>query len=136
MQWHWKQHRNAAMLCDLCPQSFKEKNLLVKHMQKLHLKQSFECSKCSYRSYVKGDLKSHMLCHNLKTCKICSKVFTNLPSHLRTHIMIKCQFCSRLYPKTSIALHLQKHASKYKDSQLIHLSCYVDRSNVFDRIKF
>lgn len=111
-----KYHRGVQVFCDLCPQSFRQKWLVERHIKQHHLK-PLECKVCGFRCGVKSAFKKHMIRHASKTkCKVCHKLVTNLRNHMRVHDQIqkKCRICGNSY----CLKYLPKHIT------LMHAKCY------------
>lgn len=102
------------MFYDLCPRSFDQKNVIVHHIEKEHLKlRPFECKVCGLDFFVKNNLKAHMKRHGSKTkCKVCRKFVTNMNGHLKYHIIVKCTVCGKLYSKGSLNQHIKTQHKK------------------------
>lgn len=103
-------HSIATMFCDLCPQSFFRKGLLIQHIERDHLKlRPFECQLCDYKSFGKNGLQLHMFQHSLKTeCKICHKLVAKISVHLRIHLKANCPICNKMFSKDNLAIHIRR----------------------------
>lgn len=77
------------MLCDLCPRSFKQKDLLANHMKRDH---------------------------QLRQCELCDKLVTSvkdMADHLKeAHVIAKCAICGVMYGHHYLLTHLRSHMSQ------------------------
>ncbi|XP_063391148.1 zinc finger protein OZF-like, partial [Cydia fagiglandana] len=106
--------------CETCPKTFRLRNHLVSHVQRVHLKERNKvCMVCGDKFYNNNLLKLHMVRHSDEKpfeCEICNKKFTRkkgLDIHVRTHTGDKrcvCQMCGAAFVQTSsLKLHLRVH---------------------------
>lgn len=109
---HLANHRKALKCCDLCPRSFICKLFLKLHIEKDHLRVTFDCTFCSHKTYSQRLLKIHLLQHGSKTeCKVCKKMVANMKHHLRSHVDVKCPICSKICSKASLKHHKRQHSN-------------------------
>nr|CAI5835593.1 unnamed protein product [Callosobruchus analis] len=120
-------------ICVHCNKSFLSKSLLDDHIVKKH--PSFicsvtskirECTKCSYKTTIAGDLKKHMVQHpDVDICVHCNKSFLNktlLDDHIvKKHpsfiysVTSKIRECTKCSYKTTIAGYLKRHMVQHPD---------------------
>lgn len=107
---HIRSHRIGSMFCDLCPQSFNLKCLILRHMNQKHMRLStFFCTVCDYKSPYVSVFKKHMLRHGMKTeCKICHSLVFNMKDHLKSHLRVKCPHCGKVLSKSSLLYHTRR----------------------------
>nr|CAI5835590.1 unnamed protein product [Callosobruchus analis] len=133
-QCHLLKHPETAATCVHCNKSFLSKSLLDDHIVKKH--PSFicsvtskirECTKCSYKTTIAGDLKKHMVQHpdKRRTCSHCNAAFTK-QEFLNEHILqIHPQFTASISRKihkcttcdfnTTILTEFKRHQLKHTD---------------------
>lgn len=79
------------LLCDFCPNTYRLKETLRRHLIDRHMKYSpeYKCDKCSFTTKAKKYFRKHQKHHNKEfKCPKCSKRFAdmfNLKKHLVTH---------------------------------------------------
>nr|CAH7767235.1 unnamed protein product [Callosobruchus chinensis] len=114
--------------CAFCPAGFKSKRSLDQHIVKKHpnciasvTKKILKCTKCTYKTTISSQLKSHLPEKNYKynTCTHCDVTFkrkTFLDNHLiKKHLNFissvtnKIHKCTKCSYKTTISNHLLKH---------------------------
>lgn len=107
---HLLKHSLKFLFCDLCPESFRKKFLIARHIKKVHLKTTFDCTTCTYKGTSALNLKNHMFRHGTKIeCKICHKMVTNLREHKKLHIKVKCSICGKECSRATLSFHKKSH---------------------------
>lgn len=103
-------HGGTKMLCDMCPQSFKLKYLVVRHILQVHLKiHRFVCKECNFKAKAREGLTKHMWIHGPKTeCPVCHRFVSNLKIHSLNHVTEKCKFCGFFFKKLYILRHVRR----------------------------
>ncbi|GBN67917.1 Histone-lysine N-methyltransferase PRDM9 [Araneus ventricosus] len=108
--------------CYLCPEMFKRKSDLVRHLQTHTGEKSFVCDVCGKGFIQKVDFDKHYRTHTGEkpfVCHICGKEFTqkgNLGTHYRTHTGEKpfvCDICGKGYVhKVDLDIHYRTHTGE------------------------
>ncbi|XP_069363553.1 zinc finger protein 271-like isoform X2 [Maniola hyperantus] len=127
-------------ICDICQIVFKQKSLLVNHINTHAELRLFTCKICQFKCKYQSDLKTHVRTHTgVKpfSCQICNyKCAQNshLVRHMRTHTGEKpysCEICEyKCAHSASLMYHMRTHAGvkpfscklcNYKCAQNSHL---------------
>ncbi|XP_069363558.1 zinc finger protein 16-like isoform X2 [Maniola hyperantus] len=102
-------------ICDICETVFKQKSLLVNHINTHAELRLSTCKICQFKCKYQNDLKTHMRTHTgIKrfSCTICNyKCARNshLVSHMTTHTGIKPYACKLCNYKSAGNSHLVSH---------------------------
>nr|CAH7767226.1 unnamed protein product [Callosobruchus chinensis] len=131
--------------CAFCPAGFKSKRSLDQHIVKKHpnciasvTKKILKCTKCTYKTTISSQLKSHLLKHSkaqknykYNTCTHCDVTFkrkTFLDNHLiKKHLNFissvtnKIHKCTKCSYKTTISSHFKSHLSRHSETPTIHM---------------
>jgi KRAB domain-containing zinc finger protein len=123
------QSENTKVSCQLCGKSFKNRNLVARHI-KSHNKK-FQCQVCGKKYENSTFLKQHSKIHDDPSafqCKICHKKLGNQNSlwyHMKTHDENrkkphKCQQCDYA---TDLKSKLKIHHRVHDQNRVKHLKC-------------
>jgi uncharacterized Zn-finger protein len=106
-------------LCNLCPNTYKKKSHLDRHIKSHTGERPFECTLCQKRFAVRSVLKQHMRTHTGEkpyACSVCGLTFKQT-SGLMTHMMLhtgkpyKCDLCEKSYVSNhKLVQHSRTHA--------------------------
>ncbi|CAL8358457.1 unnamed protein product [Lota lota] len=107
--------KNTA--CDVCGKNFACQSALDIHYRTHTKERPFICTTCNRRFSTKGNLKQHMLTHQMRHhCRTCGKTFSSssaLQIHNRTHTGEKpfsCTVCLRAFTtKGNLKVHMGTH---------------------------
>lgn len=103
--------------CDLCSTTCKEKNRLITHMDRKHLrKRQYKCNLCDRLFFTTWDLQIHGGLHREATeCKICNKKVRHMERHLKhTHLSqnSSCEICGKAMKAASLLHHIERIHNK------------------------
>ena len=141
MNRHYNQLHLAPKLypCLNCPEQFKRKNLLKRHIFVHTGTYPHICTICD-KGFV--NLKSfhrhkttHLAGNSIRSCQDCSEIFntwTALVNHRRTAhaVYFECDLCSKMFcNKTNIKKHLKLHSTKLED--LVVFQCHYENCPKF-----
>lgn len=100
-------HKRTTMKCDVCHETFRNKRLLICHINRHRGVQPNICKVCSkefsYRSTLQAHLKLHMGLAKTFLCPTCGKKFdsgNNLKHHIKRHLGEKsfaCSYCPKKF---------------------------------------
>nr|CAH7767234.1 unnamed protein product [Callosobruchus chinensis] len=133
--------------CTHCNMTFKTKTSLDNHVIKKHPNSTssvtnkiHRCTKCTYKTTISSQLKSHLLKHSKApaeptpsaiTCTHCDVTFkrkTFLDNHLiKKHLNFissvtnKIHKCTKCSYKTTISSHFKSHLSRHSETPTIHM---------------
>ncbi|XP_076064149.1 uncharacterized protein LOC143038601 isoform X1 [Oratosquilla oratoria] len=134
---HLSQHREKvhndppSNACELCGKAFRTKVLLICHRRKYHPESEecrgakFECTECSMKFVVRGNLIRHMKTHTSRrindniACGICNKVLSSkytLATHMRCHSTLKMHKCAVCEKGFRSKYTLNDHMRRVHDS--------------------
>ena len=102
-------------VCHICKQSYKNKNILKKHIKNIHLNDGikYPCNQCDHQASSKGNLQTHIQCDYQATQQ--SSLRTHIQS-AHTGIKYPCNQCD--YKATQQG-NLQSHIlAKHSDNIL------------------
>ena len=89
---HEKTHTKESFTCGQCDVSFKTKQGLQEHTDRVHSSILHPCAQCKKSFTCKANLKTHIQTHNIveKTfeCEYCDKKFVE-PFQTRKHISVQ-----------------------------------------------
>lgn len=85
------QHLNTTCFyCDLCPKSFKRKDVIQYHINSHFKVDPIPCKVCGRKYASKKTFRVHMLRHEPKTkCEVCHKMVSYMFMHMRSHLKRK-----------------------------------------------
>nr|CAH7767236.1 unnamed protein product [Callosobruchus chinensis] len=128
--------------CAFCPAGFKSKRSLDQHIVKKHpnciasvTKKILKCTKCTYKTTISSQLKSHLLKHSKAPAEptpsdVTFKRKTFLDNHLiKKHLNFissvtnKIHKCTKCSYKTTISSHFKSHLSRHSKNMLSCLPC-------------
>ncbi|XP_075988501.1 uncharacterized protein LOC142984636 [Anticarsia gemmatalis] len=115
--------KTNGFACDICAQSFLNKDLLETHKKSHDNEKKHRCTVCSKSFLMLCTLKEHMRTHTGEKpflCSQCGKGFsqkTNLAQHMRRHQGLKpfkCETCEkRFVSKGELDAHNRKHSGAH-----------------------
>ncbi|CAB3241590.1 unnamed protein product [Arctia plantaginis] len=115
--------RTNGFTCDICMQSFLNKEALQTHKKSHESERKHRCSVCNKAFQMLCTLKEHMRTHTGEKpflCSQCGKGFsqkTNLAQHTRRHQGLKpfkCESCEkRFVSKGELDAHTRKHSGAH-----------------------
>ncbi|XP_045781471.1 gastrula zinc finger protein XlCGF57.1-like isoform X2 [Maniola jurtina] len=113
---------NTLYICDFCQKMFKQKSLLVRHIQSHTSLKSFACKVCRNKCRCKSLFNDHTRTHTGEkpfTCNLCNyKCALNgsLVWHMRAHTGEKpftCKLCSyKCITNSSLVRHMKTHTGE------------------------
>lgn len=120
---HIRTHVQRKLSCHECGRLFTRTDHLKTHIQVVHNSNDaeyFRCDLCDFKSFLKQNLRVHMLVHltgeNRFQCKYCEKVY-NYKCDLKRHVYrhentspYKCDVCLKsFYSKSNLNVHRKTH---------------------------
>lgn len=104
-----EEHLDVKPECSVCGKVFKTKYNLKAHLESVHAHtKRFQCDKCHYSCFKKGDMKNHLMQQHFNAQGKTKKVY----DINRTH---RCDFegCTKRFPtKAQLNTHKTSHSDE------------------------